>query len=419
MEDIRQMEAAAPGEETEAGPCALLREGQAPKKGPLIRELSAGIGFLSDFWQEKYLQEYIREGGSKIKFVSGRTGSGKTHLLRLMSCIAEDENYKTADFSACDIWVHDFKEIYVEILRQSDIMDCLALCGRRIIRNMGFDYEDIQEGMTFMDYLSQHDMGDALTKREIRLQLKSLFLENPLIDNNFALACSLLTGGYLGHPILEEQNRDMLLSWLKGDKSVKLTALRALGLSPSRITKFNARHMLRSLSEIVRLAGYSGLFVTIDNLEILLNRSSLQPIHYTKLKREDTYESIRQLVDDIDSLKNIMFVFAFDRELLDNDSAGIKSYQALWMRIQNEIIGQRFNRFTDIVDMDRLASQVYTPEVLMEMSRRLADVCVREGAHAAPVGREQCEELIRQALMGSVSIPRLVNQATLGGERDV
>ena len=81
---------------------------------------------------------------------------------------------------------------------------------------------------------------------------------------------------------------------------------------------------------------------------------------YTKLKREDTYESIRQLIDDIDSLKHIMFVFAFDRELLDNDSAGIKSYQALWMRIQNEIISRRFNRFTDIVDMDRLAEQEYT-----------------------------------------------------------
>ena len=35
-------------------------------------------------------------------------------------------------------------------------------------------------------------------------------------------------------------------------------------------------------------------------------------------------------------MKNIMFVFAFERELLDHDSAGLKSYQALWMRIQNE-----------------------------------------------------------------------------------
>lgn len=404
MEEVRQ-------EDTDY---ALIYEGKAPGKGKLLRELSVGIDFITGFWQDKYLKEYICGGGSKIKFVTGQSGSGKTHLLELMSDIAGEENYVTADFSARDIWIHDFKEIYVEILGQCDIMGCLTRCSHRIVREMGFEYEEIPQGMTFMDYLFQNGMGDAITKREIRLQLKTMFLENPLIDNNFALACSLITGGLLGHPLLEEPNKEMLLSWLEGDKTVKLTALRSLGLSPGRITKFNARHMLRSLSEVVRLAGYAGLFITIDNLEILLNRSSLEPIRYTKLKREDTYESIRQLIDDIDSMKNIMFIFAFDRELLDHDNAGIKSYQALWMRIQNEIVGERFNRFTDIVDLDRLAAQEFTAEVLMEMSEKLAGVCQAAGMDASPISRETCEALIRQAALGSVSLPRLVNRATLG-----
>ena len=52
-----------------------LLKGIAPHKGPLIRELSAGIDFLADFWKEKYLQEYISEGGSKIKFITGKPGS--------------------------------------------------------------------------------------------------------------------------------------------------------------------------------------------------------------------------------------------------------------------------------------------------------------------------------------------------------
>lgn len=397
-------------------PYSLLSQGKAPGKGPLLEELSAGIDFITDFWREKYQQEYIRQGGSKIKFVTGQSGSGKTHLLELMSVIAAQENYVTAHFSACDIWIHDFKEVYLEVFRQSNIMECLRRCGNQIVNDMGFDYNEIPQGMTFMDYLSQHDLGDAITKREIRNQLKTMFLKNPRIDNNFALACSLITGSLLGHPLLEEQNKEMLISWLEADKSVKLSGLRALGLSPAKITKFNARHMLRSLSEVTRLAGYSGLFITIDNLEILLSNSSLQPIRYTKLRREDTYESIRQLVDDIDSMSNIMFVFAFDRELMDHDNAGIKSYQALWMRIQNEIIGERFNRFTDIVDLDRLAAQEYTPRILMEMSVKLAEVCRGAGIAAKPIDRETCEKLMVQAKLGSVSIPRLINRATLGGE---
>lgn len=403
-------------ETQEETPYMQLARGKAPDDSVLLREVSAGISFLTDFWQEKYLREYIKEGGSKIKFVTGQKGSGKSHLLKLTAVLAEQENYVTAAFSAKEIWMHDFREIYIEILRQCDLLECLRRCSYKIIENCGFDYQDVPENMAFMDYLAQNDLADAITRREIRLQLKSMFLENPLIDNNFALACSLLTGGILGHPLLEEQNKELLLGWLEGDRSVKITSLRSLGLSPSRITKVNARHMLRSLAQVIHMAGYAGLLVTVDDMEILLSRSSLELIHYTKLKREDTYESIRQLIDDIDSLKNIMFVFAFDRELLDNDNAGIKSYQALWMRIQNEIISRRFNRFTDIVDMDRLAAQEYTVDVVMEMSAKLADAAEKSGIPAKAIDREKAEEILARSKVGAAAVPGLVSQATLGGE---
>jgi len=367
-----------------------------------------GTEFLTKFWQEKYLLEYIRDGGSKIKFVTGRPGSGKTYFLRSMTTIAQEENYKTAQFSARDIWLHDFKDIYVEIFRQCDVMGCLEAVSHQVIRQMGYDCKEIPEGQRFIDYLSQMDAGDAITRREIRTLLRKTFLDNPLMDNNFALACSMLTGSILGYPVLEEQNKELLLSWLEGDRSIKLSQLRALDFYPSRITKYNARHMLRSLAELVRMGGYAGLFVTIDDLEILTSRSSLEAIHYTKVKREDTYESIRQLIDDIDSMKNVMFVYAFDRELLDNENAGIKSYQALWMRIQNEIVGERFNRFADMVDMDRLAAQEYTPEVIVAISERIAQE--QNSISASPLDLAGAQELIVRARTGTVGILQMIQQ---------
>lgn len=393
----------------------LILQGKAPGRGALVRELSEGIDFLADFWADKYLQEYIREGGSKIKFVTGKPGSGKSHFLQLFSTMASEQQYQTVDFSANEIWLHDFKEIYLEILRQCDIMECLKKCAAQVVNRMGYRSEEIPEGMTFMDYLSSQDMGDAITRREIRLQLKELFLENPLMDNNFALACSLLTGGILGHPLLETQNQELLLAWMQGDRTVKLSLVRALGLSPSRITRYNARHMLRSLCEVIRMGGYAGLVVLIDDLEILLGRSGLAPLHYTKMRREDTYESIRQLIDEIDSLKNIMFVFGFDRELFDNENAGVKSYQALWMRIQNEIVGERFNRFGDIVDLDRMAAQEYGPKTLVSMSGKLADHIVSRGGQAGVISLETAEEILAGAGFGGTGVPRLVNEKTLGG----
>lgn len=368
-----------------------------------------GISFLTDFWKEKYLQEYIKDGGSKIKFVTGRSGSGKTHFLRVMTSIAGKENYMTVGFSAKDVWMHDFKEIYVEIFQQCDIMKCLKAVSVYLIREMGYDAGDIPEGMKFIDYLSQNGMGDALTKREIRTQLRQFFLDNPMMDNNFALACSMLTGSILGYPVLEEQNQELLLAWLEGDRSIKLSQLRALDFYPSRITRYNARHMLRSLAELIRMGGYAGLFITIDDLEALVSRSSLEAVHYTKMKREDTYESIRQLIDDIDSMRNIMFVYGFDRELMDHENAGLKAYQALWMRIQNEIVGERFNRFADMVDLDLLAAQEYTPDVIMAMSESIAHV--KKNITAAPLDLESAREIAAQARTGAVGIPRLIQIA--------
>ncbi len=375
-----------------------------------------GICFLTDFWQEKYIEEYIRFGGSKIKFVTGRPGSGKSYFLNLMTEIAAKSGYRTVNFSARDIWLNDFKDIYFEILRQCDLMECLRGCCRRVVAGMGYDYREIPENLTFMDYLARENMSDALTRREIRTQLKELFLDNPLLDNNFALACSMLTGSLLGYPILEEQNKALLLGWLGGDRTVKLPQLRALGLSPSRITKYNARHMLRSLCEVVHLGGYAGLFVAVDDLEILISRSSLEPLHYTKMKREDTYESLRQLIDDIDSLRHIMFVFAFDRGLMDDENCGLKSYQALWMRIQTEIVGERFNRFADIVDLDAMAAQEYTPEVLLEISETLSHSL--RSRSLSELTLEQAGELLSQSRLGSVGIPRLVYNAMMGGNDD-
>ncbi len=375
---------------------------------------AAGIDFLTGFWTEKYLKEYIAYGGSKIKFVTGCVGSGKTYLLQFMKEQAAQLGYCTASFSARDIWLHDFKEIYAEVLRQCDLMECLKGCGRKIIENMGYEPEEIPANLAFIDYLAQENMSDALNRREIRSQLREMFLENPFLDNNFALACSMLTGSILGYPTLEEQNKAMLLSWLEGDRSVKLSQLRTLGLSPSKITKYNARHILRSLAEVVRLSGRSGLFITIDDMEVLISKSSLEVVHYTKMKREDTYESFRQLIDDIDSLHNIMFVCAFDRGLLDDENAGIKSYQALWMRIQNEIIGARFNRFTDIVDLDRFAAQEYTPAVIVAMSKAFAESA--QSREITVIDEEGAKKLLARAKVSGMGIPGMVFETTVGGD---
>lgn len=123
------------------------------------------------------------------------------------------------------------------------------------------------------------------------------------------------------------------------------------------------------------------------------------------------------MIDDIDSMKNLMIVYAFDRELVDNENAGLKSYQALWMRIQNEIIGERFNRFTDLVDLDRLAAQEYTPDIIVSISESLARQ--KETVSAAALDLETAKEIAARAQTAAVGIPGLIQEAMQEGKEYV
>ena len=144
----------------------------------------------------------------------------------------------------------------------------------------------------------------------------------------------------------------------------------------------------------------------------------MDEIHYTKLRREDTYESIRQLIDDIDTMHHIMFVYGMDRLMLDNERAGLKSYQALWMRIQNEIVSGRFNCFTDIADLDRLADQELAVGDVVRLSEEMAEECQAAGEHAQVLTREQAEVVREKARLGGLGLPEMVRRATLGQDTE-
>lgn len=86
--------------------------------------------------------------------------------------------------------------------------------------------------------------------------------------------------------------------------------------------------------------------------------------------------------------------------------------------MQNEVISLRFNRFADIVDMDRYGDEHYSEDEMLEMSRRLADVLARNGVETGQVTPEDAAQAKARAVFGKLGIPYLVNRMTLEGERE-
>lgn len=87
------------------------------------------------------------------------------------------------------------------------------------------------------------------------------------------------------------------------------------------------------------------------------------------------------------------------------------------MRIQNEVSGKRFNRFSDLIDLDMLAFQEYAPEVLVSMSRLFADNA--QSRNIQPIDEMQAKELLSRARHGGRGVPELIRNATIGGQTHV
>ena len=138
----------------------LLLRGQPPVTREALEEITSGVQFLTDFLRDQYFKDYIPAGGSKIKFITGRAGTGKTHLTRVLAEDARAEGFLTVSFSAREVWLHDFREIYLRILNECNLEQILHGCAETIMRDMGEDLDGWRIN-TAVIVLDDHDRTAA------------------------------------------------------------------------------------------------------------------------------------------------------------------------------------------------------------------------------------------------------------------
>lgn len=393
-----------------------LSFGRVPEDENVLRSLTIGLDKVSGFWREEYFNKYIKNSGSKIKFITGKKGSGKSHLLKLLSFEAASEGFLTVSLSSKNLLLSDLTNLYIEIFKALPFEDLIRGCSLFITSCLGYD--DYKESdKSFMDWISDQRGSSALIKRELRETIKSAFADSSELDYNFAQVVSIFVGDYLGLVRISDEDKTFLTRWLLATKEQKISEVRAFGLAGYKINKFNARYLIKSLASLVHIAGYNGLYVSIDDLDSMVSTSSLNPVKYTKMRRDDAYEAIRQLIDDIDSFSYFFLAFGFDRVMIDNANNGFKSYQALWLRIQNEIVSSRINLYTDLLDLDQVNLQLYDVESIEDMSKRLSKLFDEYDISSEIIDRETAERLLKESRYGGTSIPLLVNRATLKLEK--
>ena len=78
----------------------LISANQVNGNPQVLRSMTVGLDRVTGFFDRYYFDSYIKEGGSKIRFITGKKGCGKSHLLSLLSYDAADRGYLTSRISS-------------------------------------------------------------------------------------------------------------------------------------------------------------------------------------------------------------------------------------------------------------------------------------------------------------------------------
>lgn len=322
-----------------------------------------------NFLDTHYLQSFLASGGSKLKLIVGREGSGKTFLLQQILAVGKDRGYLTCLLSASEFPLHSIRQLYGHIVTAIDPWELIRHYSQEVVKFLGYAYEGRPGRVSFMEWATSQGRNGPFVRLEVMDRLMADLLQDRDLDLSFATAITAMTAHHLGVQPKSDEDCHVLSEWLSGEAVWAKDRNRLHLRRP--IDRYTARLMLRSFLHFLPKAKYSGVVFAIDDFDyVAVPRAGMESPKYTKMRREDLYESLRQVIDEVDTLPGLLVVIAGRRDILDDPLRGFRSYPALWMRLQNEVSSDKCNRFADVVDLDALWRQA-GPESLAALAQAI------------------------------------------------
>lgn len=260
--------------------------------------------------------ERVGDGGSAFRIVIGEYGAGKTFFLNLVRAIGMEKKLVTmhADLNP-DRRLHasggQARSLYGELTKNMSTRtkpDGGALAG-------------VVEKFVASAKADAKTTGNV-TEDIIRSRLEQL----TEMVNGYDFA-DVIAAYYRGFEAGNEQLKADAIRWLRGEFSTKTDARSALGVR-SCIDDASVYDQLKLLARFVRLAGYSGLLICLDEMVNLYKLANTQA-------RNANYEQILRILNDSlqGSADGLGFILGGTPEFLMDTRRGLYSYSALQSRL--------------------------------------------------------------------------------------
>lgn len=261
--------------------------------------------------------ERIADGGAAVRFVIGRYGSGKTFFMHLVRAIG---------------------------LEQGLVSMHADLAPDRRLQASGGQAQNLYQELAINVATRTSPEGNALQSVVERFISRALSEAGESgrsvseIMNDRLGALSEMVGGYdfatviqaywIGHDEGRAELKGHAVRWLRGEYQTKTDAKRDLGVR-TYVDDNSLYDHLKLFARFVRLAGYDGLLVSLDEMVNLYKISHTQ-------SRQANYEQILRMVNDClqGSVRGLGFMLGGTPEFLMDPRRGLYSYEALQTRLQ-------------------------------------------------------------------------------------
>jgi hypothetical protein len=260
--------------------------------------------------------ERVADGGSTFRLVTGEYGSGKTFFLNLVRSVAMEKKVVTASADLNpDRRLHatggQSRSLYAELMR--------SLATR--VKPDGGALAGVVEKFVSSTITEAKATG---MNPETAIHQKLENLTEMVNGYDFA---AVIAAYWQGFEQGNEQLKADAIRWLRGEFTTKTEARTALGVR-TIVDDASFYDQLKLMGRFVRLSGYSGLLICLDEMVNLYKLANTQA-------RNANYEQILRILNDSlqGSAEGLGFILGGTPEFLLDTRRGLYSYPALQSRL--------------------------------------------------------------------------------------
>ena len=321
------------------------------------------------------------EGGGAFRFISGRFGNGKSFMTQMIRNYAMDRRFVVMD---ADLAINrrltgnkrEGQNTFMELIRNMAVR----------ARPDGGALELILQ--TWLDSVAEETGRDSATKMEKALRTKLSELSDMTFYQDFVKVMLAYWWS-----ISTEDEDNPALRWLKGEYTMKSEARRDLGVSVI-IDDSNWYDFIKMWARFVKIAGYSGLVVFIDEGVILYKLPS-------KISRSNNYERLLTMFNDIMQGKSsyLSMYVCGTPDFIEDQNRGLYSYEAL----RSRLVAGRYENGYDNYLGPVINLRPLTNEEVYVLLQTLRDLYEQRNGIQTGLTDEMLETYLRTVMSNSIS----------------